>query len=89
MALSIQEVAALLKKYGKDEKDTGNTKVQIAIMTAEVKDLTDHLKANPHDFTAKRALNIDVAKRLALLTYLQRTDKEGYAALKKDLGLRK
>ncbi len=88
MALSKEEVEELVKKYGKNDKDTGNTKVQIAILTKEIGDLTDHLKANKHDFTAKRALNIDVAKRLALLEYLERTEKENYAQVKKELGIK-
>lgn len=88
MALAKEEIVELTKKYGKDEKDTGNTKVQIALLTKEIADLTAHLLANTHDYCAKRSLTIHVAKRTKLLTYLKRTDYEGYQALIKDLKLK-
>ena len=89
MALAKEEIVELTKKYGKDEKDTGNTKVQIALLTKEIADLTAHLLANTHDYCSKRSLTIHVAKRTKLLTYLKRTDYEGYQALIKDLKLKK
>lgn len=87
--LTAEETAALVKKYGKNEKDTGATEVQIAILTQEIADLTDHLIANKHDYQAKRSLNIHVAKRNALVNYLARTNPESLASLKKSLGLKK
>lgn len=89
MALAKEEIVEITKKYGKNEKDTGNTKVQIALLTKEIKDLTEHLLANKHDYCAKRSLNIHVAKRTALLSYLKRTNYEEYLALIKELGLKK
>lgn len=89
MALAKEQVVELTKKYGKDEKDTGNTKVQIALLTAEIKDLTAHLLANKHDYCAKRSLTIHVAKRTKLVSYLKRTDYEGYKALLADLKIKK
>lgn len=89
MALTKEEIVEITKKYGKNEKDTGNTKVQIALLTKEIADLTAHLLANIHDYNAKRSLNIHVAKRTALLKYLKRTDAEGYASLLKALHLKK
>lgn len=89
MALSKTETAAIIKKYGKDEKDTGSTEVQIALLTARIQDLTAHLKANQQDAGARRSLLILVGKRRSLLGYLARTNPEGYLELIKKLGIRK
>ena len=89
MALSKDETSAIIRKFGKDEKDTGSTEVQVALLTARIKDLTAHLKANKQDAGARRALLILVGKRRSLLSYLARTNPEGYVELIKKLGLRK
>lgn len=89
MALAKEEIVEITKKFGKNEKDTGNSKVQIAILTKEIADLTAHLLANKHDYNAKRSLSIHVSKRAKLLSYLKRTDFEGYTALLKELNLKK
>ncbi|MCR5348207.1 MAG: 30S ribosomal protein S15 [Bacilli bacterium] len=89
MALSKEETSVIVKKYGKDEKDTGSTEVQIALLTQRIKDLTLHLKANKQDAGARRSLLILVGKRRSLLDYLNRTNPEGYSELIKKLGIRK
>ena len=89
MALSKVETAAIIKKYGKDEKDTGSTEVQIALLTARIQDLTAHLKANQQDAGARRSLLILVGKRRSLLDYLVKNNPEGYLELIKKLGIRK
>ena len=89
MALSKETTASIVKKYGKDEKDTGCTEVQIALLTQRIKDLTVHLKANNQDAGARRSLLILVGKRRSLLSYLSSTNPEGYAELIKKLGIRK
>ena len=89
MALTKQETSALIKKYGKDEKDTGSAEVQIALLTQRIKDLTVHLKNNGQDAGARRSLLILVGKRRSLLSYLARTSPERYAQLIKSLGIRK
>ena len=89
MALSKEETAAIVKKFGKDEKDTGSTEVQVALLTARIKDLTAHLKANKQDAGARRSLLILVGKRRSLLDYLNRTNPEGYLELIAKLGIRK
>ena len=71
------------------DKDTGNTKVQVAITTERIKQLTAHCKMFPKDAGAKRALTKLVGQRRSLLKYLQRKDLELYRALIKELGLRK
>ena len=86
--LSKEIKAQLVKEFGKDEKDTGDTAVQIALVTYEIKALSEHLTANKHDFQAKRALTIDVAKRRSLINYLNRIDPERLKKVKAKLGLK-
>ncbi|MDD5930756.1 MAG: 30S ribosomal protein S15 [Spirochaetales bacterium] len=89
MALAKETTSATVKKYGAKENDTGNVKVQIALMTQRVQQLTDHVNAFPKDATAKRALLKVVGQRRKMLRYYERTDLEGYRAFIKELGLRK
>lgn len=89
MAITKEVKAELVKKYGKNEQDTGSTKVQIAILTAEINDLTEHLKEHKHDYHSKRGLLMKVGKRRSLLDYLKDTDVVSYRELIKDLGIRK
>ncbi len=87
--LTKEKTAEIIKKYGKDEKDSGSTKVQIALLTERINQLTEHLKKNHSDHASHRGLMVLVGQRRGLLDYLQRKDKEAYLALIKDLKLRK
>ncbi len=89
MALSKEETAEIVKAYGKNEKDTGSTEVQIALLTKRIKDLTAHLQANHGDAGARRSLLILVGKRRSLLDYLAANDVDRYTALIASLGIRK
>ena len=89
MALTKETTSATVKKYGAKETDTGNVKVQIALLTERVKQLTAHTKAFPKDTGAKRALLKVVGQRRKMLKYFERTNLEGYRAFIKELGLRK
>lgn len=89
MAISKEEKAAFVKEFGKDEKDTGNTKVQIAILTKRINDLNQHLKDNKHDYSSKRALFVLVGERSGLLNYINKNDHSEYLELIKKLGIRK
>ena len=89
MAVTKERKALLVKTYGKNEQDTGSTKVQIAILTEEINDLTGHLKEHKHDFHSKRGLLMKVGKRRSLLDYLKSNDVVAYRELIKDLGIRK
>ncbi|MDY6429697.1 MAG: 30S ribosomal protein S15 [Bacilli bacterium] len=89
MALSKEETAKIIKKFGSNEKDTGSTEVQIALLTKRIRDLTEHLKKNNGDSAARRSLLILVGKRRSLLGYLARNDQDRYAKLIKELGIRK
>ena len=89
MALTKEKTAAVVSQFGANDKDTGNTKVQVALTTERIKQLTAHCKMFPKDAGAKRALTKLVGQRRSLLKYLQRKDLELYRALIKELGLRK
>ena len=89
MALTKDVKTKIIKKYARDEKDTGSPEVQIAILTEEINALTEHLQKNPQDKHSKRGLLIKVGKRRSLLNYLLKTDVKRYRQVVKDLGLRK
>ncbi|HIU22932.1 MAG TPA: 30S ribosomal protein S15 [Candidatus Fimihabitans intestinipullorum] len=89
MALSKEKKAEIVKKYAKDAKDTGSSEVQIAILTEEIKELTEHLKVHSHDYHSRRGLLKKVGQRRSLLNYLFKTDVTRYRKIVKDLGLRK
>ncbi len=89
MALTKEKVAALVAQFGADEKDTGSTAVQIALMTAQINELTDHLKTHQKDHHSRRGLLVLVGKRRGLLDYLARTDRPKYLQVLDKLSLRK
>lgn len=89
MALSKEVKSKIIKKYARDEKDTGSPEVQIAILTEEIKLLTEHLKNNKQDKHSKRGLLMKVGKRRSLLNYLLKNDVVKYREVVKGLGLRK
>jgi len=89
MALTKEAKAELVKKYGKSANDTGSIEVQIAILTEEIKELTDHLQTHTHDFHSRRGLLRKVGQRRSLLNYLVKEDVTRYRKIVKDLGLRK
>ena len=89
MAVTKERKAELVKKFGSSAKDSGNTKVQIAILTEEINDLTEHLKVHIQDFHSKRGLLMKVGKRRSLLDYLKANDVNAYRELIKELNIRK
>ena len=78
----------IIKEYARQEGDTGSCEVQIAVLTERIKQLTEHMKSNKKDFHSRRGLIQMVSKRKKLLKYLEKTDLEGYRALKVKLGIR-
>ncbi len=80
--------ADIVKNYGKDEKDTGSIEVQIALLSARINNLTEHLKNNKQDLHSTRGLNKMVSTRKKLLNYLAKIDIERARAIKQKLGLR-
>jgi small subunit ribosomal protein S15 len=89
MALTKDNVASLVSKFGKSEKDTGTSEVQIALLTERINQLTEHCKRFKKDKSGQRGLLILVGQRRRLLKYFQRTNLEKYRVLIKELGLRK
>ena len=89
MALTKEEKAKIVKDFGKNSNDTGSTEVQIAILTKEINNLTDHLKEHIHDHHSRRGLLMKVGQRRSLLNYLAKKDVTKYREVVKKLGLRK
>ena len=86
--LTKEQKAELVKKYGKDENDSGSAEVQVAILTARIRYLTEHLKEHKKDHHTRRGLLMLVGQRRRLLVYIKKRDIEKYRALIADLGIR-
>jgi small subunit ribosomal protein S15 len=89
MSLTKEEKAEIVSSHGGTEKNTGDTEVQIALLTRRIQDLTDHFKTHPKDHASRRGLLKLVGQRRRLLRYLQKTDLDKYREVLKKLGLRK
>ncbi len=89
MAIDAAQKKDIVAKYGKDDTDTGSTRVQIALLTTRILELSEHLKRNKKDHHGRRGLLVMVGKRKRLLSYFEKTDFEGYKSLIADLGLRR
>ena len=87
--ISKEKKQAIIAEYGRKEGDTGSPEVQIAVLTARIQELTEHLQSNPKDHHSRRGLLKMVGQRRGLLAYLKKTDIEGYRALLAKLGIRK
>ena len=88
MSINLKNKQELVKKYGKNEKDTGSAEVQIAMMSQKINELTEHLKTNAKDFSTKRGLLMLVGRRKRFLSYLKSKDLEGYRNLLKNVKIR-
>lgn len=80
---------AIMKEYALSEGDTGSPEVQVAVLTARIQELTEHLKTHPKDHHSRRGLLKMVGQRRGLLDYLKKTDIERYRTLIERLGIRK
>ena len=89
MSLTTERKRELITKFGANERDTGNAKVQIALLTERINHLTEHLRQQGKDHHSRRGLLMLVGRRRRFLNYLQREDLEGYRTLIRELGLRK
>lgn len=88
MALTTAAKAQIVKTYQQAKNDTGSSEVQIALLTARIEYLTEHLKANTHDVHTRYGLTRLVSKRRRLLNYLKRTNMSAYRALIEKLQIR-
>ena len=89
MALDVNDKKKIIKKYAREKGDTGSPEVQIALLTAQIDKLVEHLKDHSKDIHSRRGLLSMVAKRRRLLAYLQRRDEARYRKLIKELNLKK
>ena len=89
MSLTKDEKQEVFGQHRLHESDTGSTRVQIALLTKRIEQLTEHLRSHSKDHDSRRGLLKLVGQRRRFLNYLQRNDLEGYRALIKELGLRR
>ena len=89
MTLTQERKAEIVSQFGENAQDTGNTRVQIALLTQRINDLTGHLREHRKDHHSRRGLLMLVGQRRRLLNYMQRSDLEGYRSLIRELGLRR
>jgi small subunit ribosomal protein S15 len=89
MSLTAEAKRDIFSRHGRAENDTGSTEVQVALLTARINDLTEHLREHRKDHHSRRGLLMLVGKRRRLLQYLQRSDIDRYRALIQELGLRR
>jgi len=89
MPISTERRSELIKDFRVHDTDTGSPEVQMAILTEEIRDLTEHLKEHKHDFSTRRGLLAKVSKRNRLGRYLRETNRERYQSVIQRLGLRR
>jgi small subunit ribosomal protein S15 len=87
--MTVEEKLEIVRKFGRDENDTGAAEVQIALLTTRINHLTEHLREHKHDHHSRRGLLMLVGRRRRFLNYLQKKDLEGYRSLIRELGLRR
>jgi len=87
--LSVKEKSRIISKYRLHDADTGSAEVQIALLTEEIENLAEHLKAHPKDFHSRRGLLSKVVQRKRLLNWLKKESARRYNTIMKKLGLMK
>jgi len=88
MALPKEDKKKIIEKFAREKGDTGSPEVQVALLTAQIDKLSEHLKGHNKDTHSRRGLLSMVAKRRRLLAYLERRDKKRYENLKKELNIK-
>ena len=88
MALDSAQKAQIVAKFARGEKDTGSPEVQIALLSSRISYLTDHIKANPKDFSSRLGLLKLVGQRKRMMKYLKKTNYATYTKLVSELNLR-
>jgi small subunit ribosomal protein S15 len=89
MALTQERKSEIVAKFGENAQDTGNSRVQIALLTERINHLTEHMREHKKDHHSRRGLLMLVGQRRRFLNYLQKKDLEGYRELIRELGLRR
>ncbi len=89
MTLTVEAKREIVTKFGKDESDTGSTAAQVALLSARISELTEHLREHKKDHHSRRGLLMLVGQRRRLLNYLSSSDLDRYRSLIQELGLRR
>ena len=89
MPLTKEAKQELIERFGRQQNDTGSPEVQVALLTARINELTEHLREHKKDHHSRRGLLMLVGQRRRLLNYLSRSDVERYRGLVQELGLRR
>ena len=89
MAITKDKKTDIIGQYQRTQTDTGSPEVQVALLTARINELTEHLRSHKKDHASRRGLLMMVSKRSGLLTYLRNTDRQRYLKVISRLGLRK
>tara|TARA_A100001011_G_scaffold229353_1_gene237475 strand:- start:736 stop:1005 length:270 start_codon:yes stop_codon:yes gene_type:complete len=89
MSINKEKTAELIKEHGANDKDSGSSQAQIAILTERINTITEHLKENRKDHSARRGLIAMVSRRRKLLDYIKRSSNDDYLAVIKKLNIRK
>jgi small subunit ribosomal protein S15 len=89
MSLTLDEKREIVERFGKTPGDTGSTEVQVALLSARISQLTEHLREHRKDHHSRRGLLMLVGQRRRLLNYLQKKDLDRYRGLIRELGLRR
>ena len=87
--MEVAKKQEIVTEYRRHDKDTGSPEVQVAILTARIRELTEHLKTHKKDYATRRGLLKMVGRRSSLLKYLTHKDRDRYRKLIGELGLRK
>ena len=89
MAITKDRKTQIIDQYRREPTDTGSPEVQVALLTARITELTEHLRTHKKDHASRRGLLMMVSKRNSLLTYLRNKDRNRYQTVINSLGLRK
>ena len=89
MSLDNKEIQTIVKKYGKNDKDSGSSEVQVALLTSRIRSLTEHAKENKKDNHSRRGLVMLVSQRKKLLKYHRRTNPDSYLKITEELTIRR
>ncbi|WP_057875803.1 30S ribosomal protein S15 [Liquorilactobacillus aquaticus] len=89
MAITKEKKNEIMEKYARHEGDTGSTEVQIAVLTADINELNEHIRTHKKDYASQRGLMRKIGHRRNLLAYLRKNKVQSYRELIKSLGLRR
>jgi len=89
MSVTKEQKTGLIRDYRRDQKDSGSPEVQIAILTARINNLTEHMRTHEKDFASRRGLLAMVSRRRKLLDFLRRANPQAYIDIIGKLGIRK